>query len=46
MNPRLLALALAIACAAPALAQELRAIAGVHEVQIVAPGPDPSLELL
>ncbi|KIG14817.1 Diphosphomevalonate decarboxylase [Enhygromyxa salina] len=31
---------------AAALAQQLREVAGVHEVQIVAPGPDASLELL
>ncbi|PRQ07317.1 diphosphomevalonate decarboxylase [Enhygromyxa salina] len=31
---------------APALAEQLRAVAGVHEVQVVAPGPDASLELL
>ncbi|PRP91982.1 hypothetical protein ENSA5_51930 [Enhygromyxa salina] len=30
---------------APALAAELAAVAGVHEVQRVAPGPDASLEL-
>jgi diphosphomevalonate decarboxylase len=37
---------LCAAASAGALAEQLRGVAGVHEVQVVAPGPAASLELL
>lgn len=36
---------LCLAAHAPALAESLATVAGVHEVQIVAPGPDASMEV-